>query len=297
MRIRPAAVLCILLSADVLSAALAAPVAQPTKTLPWSALKKAIAETICFPVVNGKALDRVMFGERDMCGAAAAPNSLASLVDGAIADARPALVSIQGYELDFDAKCRAIPAGSRETRDSAAQRILLDDPSFTGPIVSRVIDALAARGETCPDCPARAKVPSRSVSLETVMPYTLAFISVDPVRTVDADGKRLAQPKLSFHICTGLNTVTTLPHDESLARAGYVAARATNREAVGDVFMNAVGDEAFGALKDDAARTDYLRKRMAEKLRAGLEVKTAICSVASSLGRDLVLVVTDCPAK
>ena len=32
-----------------------------------------------------------------------------------------------------------------------------------------------------------------------------------------------------------------LPRDEILARAGYVAARATNREAVGDIFMNALG--------------------------------------------------------
>ena len=127
------------------------------------------------------------------------------------------------------------------------------------------------------------------------MPYALAFICVDPVHTVDSDGKRLEQPKLSFHICTGLNTVTTLPHDEPLARAGYVAARATNRDAVGDVFMNALGDETFGALKDDPARTDYLRKRLAEQLRAGPDVRVAICGVASSLGRDLALVVTGCP--
>jgi hypothetical protein len=296
MKSRPTALLSsLVVSIGAASASPAVPVAQPAKSISWSEIKQAIAETICFPVVNGRALDHFMFSERSMCGPAAAPNSLASLVDGAIADSWPSLVSIQGYELDFDSKCRAIPAGSRETRDAAARKILLDDPSFTGPIVSRVVDALGARGETCPDCPQRAKVPSRSVALKDVMPYALAFISVDPVHTVDSDGKRLEQPKLSFHICTGLNTVTALPRDEILARAGYVAARATNREAVGDIFMNALGDDAFGALKDDAARTDYVRKRMAEQLRAGPEVKAAICSVASTLGRDLALVLTDCP--
>ena len=255
MNIQASALLCILLSTGMAA-----------KPVSWSAIKQAIAETICFPVVNGKALDHVMFADRGLCGSAAAPNSLASLVDSAIADSWPALVSIQGYELDFDVRCRAIPAGSREARDAAARKILLDDPSFTGPIVSRVVDVLAARGESCPECPARAEVPSRSVSVEDVMPYTLAFISVDPVHTVDSDGKRLEQPKLSFHICTGLNTVSTLPHDEPLVRAGYVA-----------------------------ARTDYLRKRLAEQLRAGPDVRVAICGVASSLGRDLALVVTGCP--
>ena len=284
MRIQAAALVCILLSAG-----------NPAKTVSWSEIKQAIAETICFPVINGKALERPMFAERGMCGAAAAPGSLASLVDGAMGEAWPALVSIQGYELDFDAKCRAIPAGSREARDAAARKIFLDDPSFTGPIVSRVADALALKGEPCPDCPAPAKVPSRSVFVKDVMPYALAFITVDPVHTVDSDGKRLEQPKLSFHICTGINTVTALPHDERLARAGYVAARATSRGAVGDVFMNALGSEAFGALKDDAARTDYLRKRVAEQLSGGSELKAAICRESSRLDRDLALVVTDCP--
>ena len=231
-----------------------------------------------------------------MCGEAAAPGSLASLVDAAIGEAWPALVSIQGYELGFDAKCRAIPAGSRYARDAAARKIYLDDPAFTRPIVSRVIDALAAKGEICPDCPAPSNVPSRSVLVKDVMPYALAFITVDPVHMVDSDGKPLEQPRLSFHICTGFNTVTALPHDERLARAGYVAARATSREAVGDAFGNVLGDDAFGALKDDAARTDYLRRRVTERLSGGSELKAAICREASRLGRDLALVVTDCPA-
>ena len=285
MSIQPAVALCVLLAAT-----------QPAKTVSWSEIKQAIAETICFPVINGKALERPMFAERGLCGAAAAPGSLASLVDAAIGEAWPALVSIQGYELGFDAKIRAIPAGSLEARDAAARKIYLDDPAFTGSIVSRVIDALAAKGETCPDCPAPTKVPARSVLVKDVMPYALAFITVDPVHMVDSDGKPLERPKLSFHICTGINTVTALPHDERLARAGYVAARATSRDAVSDAFGNALGEEGFSALKDDAARTDYLRKRVTEQLSGGSELKAAICREASRLGRDLALVVTDCPA-
>lgn len=298
MRIQPVALLCAVLSTGLTSAPLAAPADKPPKIVPWSEIEQAIAGTICFAVVDGKTQDLPTFWDRKDCGSAAEPDSVASLVDSAIKDAAPIHVSILGYERERDAKCRAIPAGTQEDRNAAARKILLNDPSFVDPIVSRVIDALAARGQTCPDCPARAKVPSRSVTSKDVMPYALAFISVDPVHTVDAEGKPLEHPKLSFHICTGLNTVATLPRDERLARAGYVAtSRAMDRDAVGGVFGNALGESAFGALADDAARTDYLRKRVAEQLSAGPDVKAAICTVAPDLRRDLALVVTDCPAK
>ena len=219
-------------------------------------------------------------------------------MDAAVTDASPFLAPIMGYERERDEKLRAIPDGTRESREAAARKILLNDPSFAEPILARVVDALAARGETCPDCPGRAAGSTRSVSSKDLTPYVLAFVLVDPVRTVDSEGKPLSQPKFSFHICTGINTVKALPHDERLARAGYVTtARALKRSAVGDAFGNALGEEAFGAVADDAARTDYLRKRVAEQLSAGPDVKAAICTVAPDLRRDLALVVTDCPAK
>ena len=289
MRIQWLASLCAILSAGS---------AEPAKTVAWSEIQRAIAETICFPVVDGSTLEQPMFGDRAACGAKAPPNSVASLVDAAMTDASPFLAPIIGYERERDERLRTIPAGSVEARAAAARTILLNDPSFTDPVLSRVVDALAARGEICPDCPPRAKASPRSVSSKDVTPYVLAFILVDPVRTVDSDGRPLGQPRFSFHICTGLNAVRTLPHDERLARAGYVAAaRAMSRKAVGDAFGSVLGEDAFGALADDAARTAYLRKRLAEQLRAGPDVKAAICAVSSDLRRDAALVVTDCPVK
>ena len=289
MRIHLAAALCVILAIGT---------AAPPKTVAWSEIERAIAETICFPIVEGRTLDQPLFTDRAACGEKAPADSLASLVDVAMRDASPFLAPIVGYERGRDEKLRAIPAGSREAREAAARKILLNDSSFLEPIVSRVIDALTVRGETCPDCPSRAKVPPRSVSSKEVTPYVLAFILVDPVRTVDADGKPLPQPKFSFHICTGLNTVATLPRDDQLARAGYVAAaRGMSRKAVGDAFGNSLGEEDFGALADDAARTVYLRKRLAERLMAEPDVEAAICAVAPDLQRDVALVITDCPAK
>ena len=234
MRIQLAAALCAILATGT---------AGPSKTVAWSEIERAIAETICFPVVDGEMSDQPSYGERFGCGAKAAPNSVRSLVDAAVTDASPFLAPIMGYERERDEKLRAIPDGTRESREAAARKILLNDPSFAEPILARVVDALAARGETCPDCPGRAQVSTRSVSSKDLTPYVLAFVLVDPVRTVDSEGKPLSQPKFSFHICTGINTVKALPHDERLARAGYVTtARALKRSAVGDAFGNALGD-------------------------------------------------------
>jgi hypothetical protein len=57
-----------------------------------------------------------------------------------------------------------------------------------------------------------------------------------------------------------------------------------------------MGEDAFGALADDAERTDYLRRRLAEQLIAGPDLKAAICAVAPDLRRDVALAVSDCPA-
>jgi hypothetical protein len=178
-------------------------------------------------------------------------------------------------------------------RDSLAREAFLGDTTFVTPILTGVVTRLASQGITCADCPKREVQPRRSVPWKSIVPYLNAFVHVDSIVTVGADGTPLAKPQYSFHVCSGINTVTELPRDEGLARAGFLAAHDV-REYVGDQFLEILGDAEYRAQKTDAARTNLASEHLHRRLQDSPELKAGICDVLARYGADVELAPTDC---
>lgn len=261
----------------------------------WLEVRNAILETICVPKTDGEDSSYPVLGDRAGCAHTADVSALGEVVDAAIADALPLIASIPGYQSLWITQFRAQPVSSDQVaRDGQAKTAFLNDPSLLDPIMSRVIRALADRQITCQDCPApRARV-VRTVSVGDVAPYVLAFISLDPIESIASDGTPLENPKYAFHVCSGANTVTTLPHDGLLARAGFLGARGL-RPVVGEQVMKIVSGADFKKLKTDVSRTAYARPQLRNALSSSADLKASICQAASRFGSEIGFSVSDCP--
>jgi hypothetical protein len=259
----------------------------------WADIKVSISGTICFPIQDGKPSSFPIVGDRATCQGKTHSHSIDEAVDATIADSGFLLAPIPGYEPKWARTLKEIPLTTdQEQRDALARDAFLGDTTFVTPIRTGVVTRLASQGITCADCPKR-EVHRRSVSWKSVVPYLNAFVSVDSIVTVAADGTPLAEPQYSFHVCSGINTVTELPRDEGLARAGFLAAHDV-REYVVDQFSEVLGDAEYRAQKTDAARTKFASEHLHRRLQDSSELKAGICGVLARYGADVELVPTDC---
>ncbi len=85
--------------------------------------------------------------------------------------------------------------------------------------------------------------------------------------------------------------------DPLLARAGLVAMQEAREVggAAGQHFDAVLAEPGFANLTDDAARTQYLRRRVAEELSKDETIKAPACAALARRAADLALEVQDCP--
>ena len=155
-------------------------------------------------------------------------------------------------------------------------------------IVASLAPCAAAHGQQEP----------RAVSWEQIEPYVLAHVWPDPVRTpVDQEGEPVGRPRVTFHVCAGINGVARIEDpDPLLRRAGLraVSGNATILRRASRHLLRLAASDRFAGLPDDAARTAFLRRELAARLASDPAVKPAACAQLAEHRAELGLVVREC---
>lgn len=267
------------------------------KSVTWSDIRNAIAETICFQAAVGTIGPDPTIGDRNACGPGSTNKALAEVVDLGIAEAMPLVAVIPGYEPSRVKEAQALSSiQDRTLKNGRLKALFLADPSFLEPVLSLILKNLASHGLGCDDCPNPTQRGIRTVSVGDLAPYVLAFITVDPVISHDISGHPISPPKFSYHVCSGVNAVAALPRDVVLARAGFVSAMGM-RHAVGAAVLDIVETPEYEALQTDASRTSYLRQRVHSTLAASEELKENICVTSERFGAETNLMISGCPPR
>ena len=167
-----------------------------------------------------------------------------------------------------------------------------------GVLLPRLESALDRRGLRCEGCPVAERPPPRDVTWNQYQPYLLAHVWPDPVVTpTDDDGKAVDEPRVSVHICGGINGVTELSTpDVQLTQAGYLGAfhTALIRDRVTAFIEGLSSDEAYKTLKTDDARTNSLREQIGVYLLADTKIRSSVCATLEQYMPDTGVTVNDC---
>jgi len=287
--------LAIILTSSVLSASFPAPAASGG-TVAWADVRIEIAESICAVSTQheGRTFVHISTGERAPCGASAASTPLGRAADAAWLAARPVLanLAVGGVTIEVET------SDDLAARTAKAREDFLSDPDFLRRFLSRMRKSLAEEGLACGDCPTPPPLAERRVTWEELSRYLQAYVWPDPVRTpVDPDGKPTGRPKVSYHVCAGLNGVAEIENaDPQLTQAAFLAVwnAAPIRALAGQAMMAALGSAEYRALADDAARTEYLRKTVPVATFARTEARRAICESLAGLYEDVAVHVAEC---
>lgn len=270
------------------------------RLVPWSDVQAAVGETVC--VVAEPRIPqgyRVSVGDRETCGLPPAATPLSRAAQRAFEEARPLMVSVppvfsavpEGIEAAYSAE-------SDPERNRIAREAYLGHEEFLRVLLPRLRTALRAEGLACEGCPAFNPTPVRRIAWDDFSPYVTAYVWPDPVRTpVGPDGKASGRPNYSFHICGGLNGVSEMEDpDPVLLRAGFLAAFKTQaiRKQTASHFQGILGESSFRELREDEARTVYLRKRLTEELHRDAAVREGVCQTLQEFSKDLAVELADC---
>lgn len=271
---------------------------EPLDAVAWQQIRAEIGRTICAVEVEhrGQAYTAYRTGDREACTGESPGSEIARAVDTAFERAAGILTSIDAAETGYASR-EDEPLGKASARLRAAY---LAHRPFVDPLLRRLPQALAEEGLHCRDCPEPKPVETRRTDWATMRPYITAHVWPDPVRTpVDEEGEPTGRPRVTFHVCTGINGVSELDDpDPLLARAGYLAVRANHEilSRASGYMLDLSRSEAFTGLGDDEARTAFLRRELAARLGADPVVRDAACARLTELAPDLGLVVEDCAA-
>jgi hypothetical protein len=272
-------------------------VAAESSAVAWSDVRREIEAVICIQTLEVPDLGEVSVpsvGDREACELPPPESAVARAVMAAYAEAQPVLFALGD---EHKAAFGALQRAGREPQVEAVRRAYMS-PAFLAVLGNYLGDALQAEGLTCTDCPEPVAPPRREIAWSEFEPYFRAHVWPDPVVTpVDADGKPAGKPRISAHICGGINGVAELEAaDPALVRAGYLVAfhNPLVRESVG-AFMSTVREDAgFAALETDEARTAYLRREIGPRALATPEVKASVCELLQRFEVHTGVVVTDC---
>ncbi len=178
---------------------------------------------------------------------------------------------------------------------------VMANPRFQAVVERKVIEKLEEAGLTCPDCPQRSPLPKVTVSLDELMRYVAVMGWPDQVRLgKNPDGTESDQPRYSFHVCTGLNGLSTLhdrrPELESVAPILAFAELSVLQEKTGQHLREAMSSPGFKELRQlanqqerFARETEYLRRDVPAKLFADPALREAVAAAVKRLGNEIGL--------
>ena len=264
---------------------------HPCLGVQWNVVRESIGQKICLSDSG-----MPIIGTPTSCKSRGdtAPKEVEEASLAAFEEAHPLFVTLPGvFSLLPDALNAAAKSPDVDRREEQFRSALLGDERFLRVLVPRIEEILAAKDVQCEGCPRFLPLKERAVSWDTVGPYVEAFIWVDPVKTVADDGTLIEKPRYHFHICSTLNGLEDLPEDPSLARFGFIAARAVKMIAL-EILGEVRTDPAYFALQSDEARTSFLRRQMQARLHLDKRIKTYTCQVMDTYGPDLGLKLSDC---
>jgi hypothetical protein len=268
-----------------------------TGELRWAQVQPELEALFClktFDIPGHGGIEEPMPGDRALCELAPAATPLERAVETAWKDASTLLGGF--YRATREPLLAAMAAPS-EQRQAAVRQAYFSE-RIVGVLMSRLVPALASEGLRCVDCPASFVPEPRTIDWATFAPYLAAYAWPDPVVTpLDARGKPAGEPKYSAHICVGTNGIDELPEpDVALVELGFFAAFHNEhfRERAFALFREIREEAEFKRLRDDAARTQWLRDHLGTRLVAEPEIQRTACEVVDRFRPDTGIEVREC---
>jgi hypothetical protein len=250
---------------------------------------------ICIRPRAPHVVDRFGLGDRQACGLDPAATPVERAVVAAFESAQPLLLNWLQDE-------RAAAEAALERRDAHPQSAVREawmTEAFFGVMLPRLDSALRDEGLSCGDCPSPVDPPRRDVSWAELQPYLAAYVWPDPVQTPrDASGRPTGKPKVSGHICAGINGVDELDDpDPVLLRVAFLLVLNTPKlHARAPAVLHELADDStFDDAPTDEARTAYLREELGPRLFSSEDVRAALCTTADRFQTDTGVVVRGCP--
>lgn len=266
----------------------------------WEEVRGAVEESFCmkdYELPDKTKIWQPLGGFRELCGGRAPGTRAGEAAERAVEQIRPVLVGlkIDGLYAAYDEKL------SPEENTKRVRDIHFGSSEFMDLLLPHLYAELDQAGFVCDGCPARPRKTPRHVRWEELAPYVAAHAWPDPVVTTpptedDPNGRT----EYGLHFCAGLNGISEMEDpDPQLTRAGFVAMFHTRKahEVVIERFKALRQGDEFEALVDDAARTEYLRRRLGQELIADPEIKDAVCPTLDEYASDLNLAVEGCGTK
>lgn len=275
------------------------PLVSPVATgeLRWTEVQPELEALVClktFDIPELGLVEEPIEGDRVLCELPPAATPLERAVEQAWTDAKPFLDSF--YRATREPLIAAMKAPS-DQRQTAVRRAYFSE-RIVGVLMSHLGPALATEGLRCVDCPPPLVPEPRTIDWATFAPYLAAYAWPDPVVTpVDARGKPTEEPKYSAHICAGMNGIDELSEpDAALIELGFLAAFNNEhfRERAPALFREIREEAEFTRLRDDAARTEWLRERLGPRLVAEPEIQSTACEVIERFRPDTGIEVREC---
>lgn len=189
-----------------------------------------------------------------------------------------------------------IGAEESETRKPALRgegpgSVILSNPLFLAVLLPRLQKQLALEGLQCPDCPLPIFVSERRISWGEFAQYVTQFIFVE-ARAADEQGRPLAEPEYSFHICSTLSEIDAPPpFDALLGSLGLVVALEL-KEVVADA-LGAVLEGDPGVRATTPTSADLTRQVLA-RVRADHRAIATACNVFAQYADETQVEMAEC---
>ena len=192
----------------------------------------------------------------------------------------------------FAQALKAVPEGEGRLPKLEAEfrRLILSDDLIMRAAAPRLEKVLKSNGLHCDGCPAVPNEAPKSVSLNVLMPYLIAFVWPNAI---------LPNGGISFHVCVGINGLDKLEKPDPILTEAAFHCLFGNQE-VSEISVNAMRDamhkDAYKALDGNDAKLLFLQNYLAETLPKEDAFLTAVKKSAASALPLYDLCCSDCGA-
>ncbi len=166
----------------------------------------------------------------------------------------------------------------------------LSHPGLQKRFMPQLHALLRTANVACPDCPGpREAASTRSVTLDELMPYAVAYVWPDGIGDNDME--------VRLHICVGANGVSRLTDPDldladSAMKGVFMNKAATAR--VGPVLTEALKDDSYHEASTKEAKLEFLRKFLRTRLTNDREFRLAVAKQLTEKAGELKVVCADC---